>query len=184
MAVFRTLLRHKPVAALTFCIPFLLTPFTIGNCRSSVDMDPLSIISGVTGVATACSALASTLYDFICTIRGAPQEMIDIARGIRELSVVLRELRGILKQGRHIFKNRLYMAITSSTERIADIHDKINGLLDPDGGGLARIMWAFRKSKATKLLASIESHKSTVQLIATLMMLAIEGRKHTRLVSS
>lgn len=40
------------------------------------------------------------------------------------------------------------------------------------------MLWAFRKSKATKLLAKIESHKSTVQLIATTMLLAVEERKY------
>lgn len=141
-------------------------------------MDPFSIISGVAGITTAGSALASTLFDIISSIRDAPREMIDIARGIRELSTILRELRGILKQGRRLFKDRLFKAIRSATHRIADVHDEIDDLLDHDGGNMARVLWAFRKSKATKLLAKIESHKSTVQLIATTMLLAVEERKY------
>lgn len=147
-------------------------------------MDPFSIISGVAGIATAGSALASTLFDIISSIRDAPREMIDIARGIRELSTILRELRGIFKQGRRLFKDRLFKAIRSATHRIEDVHDEIDDLLDHDGGNMARVLWAFRKSKATKLLAKIESHKSTVQLIATTMLLAVEERKYHACVAA
>lgn len=141
-------------------------------------MDPFSIISGVAGIAIAGSALASTLFDIISSIRDAPREMIDIARGIRGFSTILRELRGILKQGRRLFKDRLFKAIRSATHRIEDVHDEIDDLLDHDGGNMARVLWAFRKSKATKLLTKIDSHKSTVQLIATTMLLAVEERKY------
>jgi hypothetical protein len=140
--------------------------------------DPFSIISGVAGIATAGSALASTLFDIISSIRDAPREMIEIARGIRELSTILRELRGIFKQGGRLFKDRLFQAILSATHRIEGVHDKISDLYDNKGGNMARVRWAFRKSKATKLLARIESHKSTVQLIVTTMLLAVEERKY------
>jgi hypothetical protein len=108
--------------------------------------------------------------------------MIDIARGIRELSFVLKELRGVLKKGRKLFKDRLYRSVRSATRRIEDIHEEIDALLDHHGGGLSRVIWQFRKSKATNLLAKIETHKSTVQLIATTMLLAVMERKHSKLV--
>ena len=142
-------------------------------------MDPFSIISGVAGVATAGSALASVLYDFIRSIQDAPREMIEIARTVRELSSVLRELRRILIQGRQHFKERLFRAVRSATRRIKEVHEEIGGLLDHNGGGLSRVLWAFRRSKASKLLAKIETHKSAVQLIATTMLLAIEARRQS-----
>ena len=141
--------------------------------------DPLSIISGIAGVATAGAALASILYDIIHNIRDAPREMIDIARGVRELSSVLRELRRILKRGTELFKRGLFRSLRSAIHRIKDIHEEIDGLLAATGGRLARIKWVFRKGKATNLLAKIESHKSTVSLFSTTMLLAVEERKHT-----
>jgi hypothetical protein len=143
-------------------------------------MDPLSVISGVAGVATAGAALSSALFQLIATIRDAPREMIDIAHSIRDLSSVLRELRRILRRGKGLFKDSLFRAVRSATNRIRGIHEDIDELLDPSGGGLARVIWAFRKSKATKLLAQIESHKSTVHLMATTMLLAMEERKYTK----
>jgi hypothetical protein len=146
-------------------------------------MDPLSIISGVAGVATAGSALASVLFNIIATIRDAPREMIDIAHSTRELSAVLRELRRVLRRGKGLFKDTLFRAIRSAISRIRGIHEDVYYLLDSSGEGLARVIWAFRKSKATKLLAQIESHKSTVHLMATTMLLAIEERKYAKSVT-
>jgi hypothetical protein len=155
----------------------------IFSVASALSMDPFSIISGVAGVATAGAALASALYDLIHNIRDAPREMVDIARGIRELASVLREMRRILKRGRDLFTDRLFKSIRSATHRIKEVHNEVDQLLDHNGGGLARVLWAFRRSKATQLLAKIESHKSTAQLIATMMLLALEERKHSKYVS-
>ena len=143
-------------------------------------MDPLSIISGIAGVATAGSALASVLYNIIHNIRDAPREMVDIARGVRELSSILRELRRILKRGTKLFKKSLFRGIVSVTRRIGDIHKDIDGLISENDGALARLKWVFRKAKATSLLGKIESHKSTVQLLSTIMLLAIQERNHTK----
>jgi len=109
--------------------------------------------------------------------------MLGVVRGTRELSAILRELRRVLKKGQHIFRRRLYKSIRSATNRIGDLHSEIHSLLEHDSGKIARVNWAFRKSKATRLLARIESHKSTVQLIATTMLLAIAERKHSVLVN-
>lgn len=77
-----------------------------------------------------------------------------------------------------MLRNGLLRAITSVLTRIEDTHDKVDGLLGAEGG-LSLVLWAFRKSKATKLLATIESHKSTVQLMATTITLALVQRQHT-----
>ncbi|OBT64734.1 hypothetical protein VE03_05858 [Pseudogymnoascus sp. 23342-1-I1] len=117
-------------------------------------MDPLSIISGIAGVATAGSVLSGALFNLISTIHSAPREMTDIARGICDLSLVL---------------HRLLRAIKSAIRRIRHIHRDINGLIAGDDGSnsVVRVLWVFRKSKAAALLARIESHKSTVQLMDT-----------------
>jgi len=146
-------------------------------------MDPLTIISGIAGVATAGSALANALYNIISSIRDAPREMVDVADSIRELSTVLRELRRATNQGKKLFKTRLFKAIHSATRRVREVHEDVLDLLDGGEGGLAKIVWAFRRSKAAKLLTRIEAHKSTVQLMATTMLLSLAARDPTRLTS-
>ena len=49
--------------------------------------------------------------------------------------------------------------------------------------GIKRVLWTFRRSKATKLLATIECQKSTVQLMATVMTLAYAQRAETKCVT-
>ena len=142
-------------------------------------MDPLSIAGSVAGVATVGVALSSALYDIIAAIRDAPKEMLQIAQGISDLSTVLRELQRVLKKARTLLRDRLLKAVSSIMCRIRDTHDKIDGLLDVDSG-LARILWAFQRSKATKLLATIESQKSTIQLMATTVTLAIVQKENNR----
>ena len=136
-------------------------------------------MGSVAGVATVGVALSSALYDIVAAIRDAPKEMAEIAQGIQELSIVLGELRRVLKKARKLLRDRLLKAVSSAMERIQATHDKVDRVLDVEGG-LARVFWAFRRSKATKLLATIESHKSTVQLMATTITLAIVQREHTR----
>ena len=141
-------------------------------------MDPLSIMGGVAGVATAGVAISSALYDLIASIRDAPIEMIEIARGVHDLSTVLRELRRVLKKAYKILRDRLLKAVKSVMDRIRDTQDEVDRLLDVEGG-LSRIFWAFRKSRANKLMATIEGHKSTVQLMATTVTLALVQRQQT-----
>jgi len=146
-------------------------------------MDPLTIISGVAGIATAGSALANALYSVISGIRNAPREMVDIADSIRELSTILRELRHTARRGRRLFSDRLFRELHSAVRRIRQIHDDVFRLLDGGDGGVARVVWAFRKSKATKLLTTIASHKCSAQLIATTMVLALDTRDHAAYVA-
>lgn len=141
-------------------------------------MDPLSVISGVAGVASAAAALASSLYSIISDIRDAPREMKDIAAGIRDLSDVLRELRKILRDRTELFRKSLFRSIGSATKRIRDFHDEIYELIKSDAV-VSRILWAFRRSQADKLLAKIDSLKLTVSLMMSTMSLASEQDKHT-----
>lgn len=105
--------------------------------------------------------------------------MTDIARGICDLSLVLRELRCVVRDGHAVHRDRLLRAIKSVVRRIRQIHKDINGLIAGDDGPspVVRILWVFRKSKAAVLLARIESHKSTVQLMVTTMLLAMAQRR-------
>lgn len=146
-------------------------------------MDSSSITGRVAGVATAGIALASVLYDIIHDVRDTPREMIDIARGIRELSSSLKQLRQILKRRRNLFKQSLINSVLSAVYLVKEIHEEVGALLDHSWGGMPRVISAFRKSKATNLLGKIEAHKSTTQLIATTMLLAIEGQRQFKLVA-
>ncbi|KAH6649516.1 hypothetical protein F5144DRAFT_607669 [Chaetomium tenue] len=54
-------------------------------------MDPLSLLAGIAGVATAGIQVSKAIYDLVSTIRGTPKEISDIARGVSDLSMVWKE---------------------------------------------------------------------------------------------
>ncbi|KAF6783595.1 hypothetical protein CSOJ01_15882 [Colletotrichum sojae] len=104
-------------------------------------MDPLSIIASIAGVAQAGVSLSKAIYNLISTTQGAPKEIADIARGISELSVFLREVRRILKDGIKLFRRTLLRNLASAMKRIGAIHREI------DQTGIARLTVASRPRK-------------------------------------
>ncbi|KAF6806252.1 hypothetical protein CSOJ01_08976 [Colletotrichum sojae] len=135
-------------------------------------MDPLSLIAGIAGISQAGASLSKALYYLVSSTRGAPREVSDIARGIADLSVILRELRRVLRNGGSLFRPRLVRHIHSATRRIDSIHDELGRLIDV-GSGVARLKWAFRRSTTTQLLYQIEAHKNAINMILHTMALAV-----------
>ncbi|KAI8628741.1 hypothetical protein F5Y19DRAFT_112493 [Xylariaceae sp. FL1651] len=136
-------------------------------------MDPLSIIASIAGVSTAGVSLSRAIYDVISTVRNAPKEITDIARGLSDLSFILRELRRVLKDGKDIYRRKLIRRVGSAVRRVGRVQDEIGRLLD-GSGGLAKLKWIFRKSKTMALLYTIESHKTGINMILHTMMLAVQ----------
>lgn len=136
-------------------------------------MDPLSIIASIAGISQAGASLSREIYNLISSVRGAPKEISDIARGISDLSIILRELRNVLKEGRDVYSRKLLRRVGSSGRRIGKIHLQINQLL-AIRNGIAQLKWFFRKSKVTQLLYQIESHKSGINIILHTMVLGAQ----------
>ncbi|KAI1345859.1 hypothetical protein F5Y01DRAFT_299400 [Xylaria sp. FL0043] len=140
-------------------------------------MDPLSVIASIAGVSAAGISLSRAIYDVISTIRNAPKEISDIARGLCDLSFILRELRRVLKDGQDIYRKRLIRHVASAIKRVGQVQSEIEELLDIRGGGGTKLRWVFRKSKVTELLYTIESHKTGINMILQTMMLAVQLRQ-------
>lgn len=138
-------------------------------------MDPLSLLAGIAGVATAGIQVSKAIYDLASAIRGTPKEVSDIAREISDLSNTLSELRRTLKEGRELYRRKLLRRVSSAIQRIgqihAEIHDMISGV-----EGFATLRWLFRRSKTTQLLYQIESHKNGINMILHIMTLAVQTR--------
>ncbi|KAJ3580270.1 hypothetical protein NPX13_g303 [Xylaria arbuscula] len=144
-----------------------------GALQCFIRMDPLSVIASIAGVSTAGIALSRAIYDIVSSVRNAPKEASDIARGLCDLSLNLRELRRVLKGGQDICRRSLIKRVASSIKRVSRIQDEIEDLLDITGKGV-RLRWLFRKSKIQGLLYAIESHKTGINLILQTMTLAVQ----------
>lgn len=135
-------------------------------------MDPISLLAGIAGIATAGVSLSRALYNLITSIRGTPKEISDIAREISDLSMIMSELRRVLKDGSGIYRRKLLCRVRSAVRWINTIYEALHDLID-GVDGLARLKWLFRKSKAMGMLYQTESHKNGINMILHIMTLAI-----------
>jgi hypothetical protein len=142
-------------------------------------MDPLSIIASITGIATAGTALSKAIYEFVSSTRGASREMLDIARTIGDLSIILGELRRVLRDGSELCNRKYLRRIKSAMRRISRIHDEIHELMN-EARGFAAFKWKLKRSEVQQKLARIESHKTGINLMLNILVLAITTRKQSR----
>jgi hypothetical protein len=145
-------------------------------------MDPLSIIASIAGIATAGTALSKAIYELISSSRGAAREMADMARTIADLSIVLGELRRVLKSAAELCSRRYLRRIKSAMRRIAKIHDEIHDILDGIQG-FASVKWRFKRSELQAKLALIEGHKTGINLMLNILLLAIATREQSEWVT-
>ena len=138
-------------------------------------MDPLSLLASIARVATAGIQVSTAIYDLVSTIRGTPKEVSDIARGVSDLSIVLRELRRALEEGRALCRRKLLRRISSAIRRIGQILAQIREMI-AGVEGFASLKWLFRRSRTTHLLYQIESHKTGINMILHIMTLAVQTR--------
>ncbi|KAF5648943.1 hypothetical protein F52700_762 [Fusarium sp. NRRL 52700] len=142
-------------------------------------MDPLSIIASIAGIATAGTSLSKAIYHFISSTRGASREMADIARNISDLSCILSELRRVLQESADICSPKLLRRIKSATRRISKIHDDIYALME-NIRGFQNFRWSLKRSEVQYKLTLIESHKTAIQLMLNILILAATTRKEAQ----
>ncbi|KAL6353620.1 hypothetical protein LRP88_14118 [Fusarium phalaenopsidis] len=143
-------------------------------------MDSLSIIASITGIATAGTALSKAIYEFVSSTRGASREMLDIARTITDLSIILGELRRVLRDGSELCNRKYLRRIKSAMRRISRIHDEIHQLMN-EARRFAAFKWRLKRSEVQQKLARIESHKTGINLMLNILVLAITTRKQSGL---
>ncbi|RYP66303.1 hypothetical protein DL771_007885 [Monosporascus sp. 5C6A] len=139
-------------------------------------------MGSVAGVASAGASLSTALFDIIAAYRDAPRDIAEMARGVSDLSLVLDHLIDVIREGEKIYRRKLLWSVDSAIQRIDDVHEEIWHLVDAGNGSLARMRWVFRRSKTSQLLFKIEAHKSTLQIVTTTLLLAVEQRKISKLV--
>ena len=136
-------------------------------------MDPLSLLASIAGVVTAGIQVSKSIYDLVSTTRSTPKEVSDVARGVSDLSIILRELRRALDEGRALYRRKLLRRFSSAIRRIGRIHEQIREMI-VGVEGFASLKWLFRRAKTTHLLYQIESHKTGINMILHIMTLAVQ----------
>ncbi|OIW25736.1 hypothetical protein CONLIGDRAFT_708502 [Coniochaeta ligniaria NRRL 30616] len=138
-------------------------------------MDPLSILAGVAGVATAGSTVVSALFTLFKSVRNAPKEMRDIAAEMSILTSLLEHLHETLTEGKHITKRRFLRDVKQVVRNIQATQRDIFAMIH-DRSILSRLRWG---RQAKRLLSDIEKHKVTINLQVSVLSLAVLQKTNT-----
>jgi hypothetical protein len=139
--------------------------------------DPLSILAGLAGVATAGVTISICLYDMAHTIKNAPKQIRATAQELSLLSSVLRSLRGAIRDSRDVCKPRLIKDLKDVLRRIRSLYRDIKSMAEASTSSMYRLKALFTSSKTEALLKKVAAFKSTIHLIlGTVQLAAIQKR--------
>ena len=134
-------------------------------------------VSAVAGVATAGVQLSKLLYDLYSTVRTSRHEIEDVANNVSLLAMVLEELDGVLCDDQLEYRPQLRDAAHSISLRCAsifqDIRKHTGSEREPKGERFyEKVAWYFRRERVKPLRSSLESLKSTLNILLHIVQLA------------
>lgn len=140
-------------------------------------MDGISAVGSVAGVAAAGVQLSKFLYDFYATVQASNQEIQDVANNVSLLAMVLEELDGVLIQDEVHFRPELHRAAQLIVRRCAGMFKDIekHTATSRNQKGLKiteKVAWYFKRDRVKPLSASLESLKSTLNILLHVVQLA------------
>jgi hypothetical protein len=141
-------------------------------------MEPASIIDGIAGIATAGIALSRALFDLAGGFEEAPAAVVEMAQSLSDASIASRELRRVMRRNKRLCRNRLIRAVDSLMGQVENVQDEIFDIVRSSGTRISRVISAFRGPKAMELLEQVKTHKTTLQLMATTILLAEKEKEH------
>ena len=140
-------------------------------------MDGISAAGSVAGVAAAGVQLSKFLYDLYSTVQASSQEIQDVANNVSLLAMVLEELDGVLIQDEVHFRPELHRAAQLIVRRCASIFKDIKKHTgakrhQKEIRFSEKVAWYFRRDRVKPLSASLESLKSTLNILLHVVQLA------------
>lgn len=134
-------------------------------------------LSAVAGVAIAGVQLSSFLYDLYSKVRTGREEIQDVANNVSLLAMVLEELDGVLCDDEVQYRPQLREAAQSIALRCASIFKDIQKHTGTDrelkGEKIyERVVWYFKRERVNPLRSSLESLKSTLNILLHVVQLA------------
>ncbi|KAF2867998.1 hypothetical protein BDV95DRAFT_610419 [Massariosphaeria phaeospora] len=136
--------------------------------------EPVSIIASAIAIGAAAAQLSLALFKIAQTFKHAPEEILDIAEEMSTLSESLNVLVDVLHACDKLCKPKLFEQIDSIYNRFNAIRDQLFALTGASGKKLRRLKWFFNGPKAKSLLKKVESIKSALTLVITIVRLAID----------
>ena len=148
------------------------------RATSRKKMDPLSVAASVAGVATLAADLSKTLYTIYHDVKGAEKETEEIASSVSILSTVLKALEDVLRNDIQTYRPEFVLHVKGISDRCERIVKDIQAVTAVKRGNnqrkslLKKVAWCFQKDRVKHLQTSLESLKSTLNILLHVIGLA------------
>lgn len=141
-------------------------------------MDPLSVTASVVGLLAAGSKVTSLLFTVITKCKDSPALAPSIVWEVADISAALGHLQGFLlgrtnaaaERGNLILLEQLVVTLTGCVTTYSDLQFTLTSLnIHEDMGTFDRIKWMRQEDKLNTLVQRLQSHKSSLTLMLTIM---------------
>ncbi|PVI03377.1 hypothetical protein DM02DRAFT_697884 [Periconia macrospinosa] len=137
--------------------------------------EPVSIIASAITIAGTAAHLSLALFKVAQTFKHAPEEISEIALEISSLSNSLNMLADALQAYHQICRPKMLQEVDTILERFKKIEKQLLNLTSDRGSKtLNRLKWFFDGPKAKSLLKKVESVKTALTLILSIMRVTKE----------
>ena len=146
-------------------------------------MEVASGAAALAGVAALAAQLGKKLFEVWHELKGAEPEIAEVANSVLLLSTVLEELDAILKRNKGLYRPELEESVAKISSRCQKTIEDIERTAGVERDKtckkslVAKLAWCFRKDRVKLLSASLESLKSTLDVLLHVVVLAkVTGR--------
>jgi len=134
--------------------------------------DPLSIAASIAGLVSLTDTLFRTVIKFSREVKGAKQEITNLATEVRDLSGVLHNLSLLAASLENCTQETVFRLhhVNSCRQSIIDVQSKLSKEVESlerpkTGKSIARrLLWPFTSTETKSLLSDISRHKNTMTL--------------------
>jgi hypothetical protein len=141
-------------------------------------MDPLSVSASIAGLMAAAQQVSSLIGLILRSTKTGPQEVADIKLTVETLRSVFLQLRLLIldracidpQRTSLILLDQVVVTLTARVMTFSDLDGCVKGLFnDVRLGFLDGMRWASKTAELTKYLRSLESHKSSLILMISIL---------------
>lgn len=140
--------------------------------------DPLSVAAGVVGLLTAAAQVSKILHGVITKARHAPEETKRIKTQVDDIRNVLGSLQLYFNGAQRANKSRTSLIMVDQV--VATVASCVTTFSELDAfavtleseidmGILDRLRWSSKDKDIQAVLVRLESHKSSLQLMLTIL---------------
>ena len=142
-------------------------------------MDPLSVAASVATVAILAAQVSKKVYDLGKDLKDTEKHIEDVASNASILSTTLNALGDVLRQNQQVYRPEMVKSVHDITIRCESILkdiERLAGIIErgnvPVQTLLSRMRWVWKKDQLKPLQTSLESLKSTLSILLTVIELA------------